>query len=104
MIGEPTDVEVYQSEIPSEFRLERNYPNPFNPTTNISWQLPYASKVIITLHNTLGEEVETIISEFMSAGFHSKLFNVNSMLPSGVYYYRMQAGDFVMSRKLVLLK
>ena len=104
MIGEPTDVEEYQSEIPSEFRLEQNYPNPFNPSTNISWQLPSPSNVIITLHNSLGEEVETVVSEYMSAGFHSKLYNVNSTLPSGVYFYRMQAGDFMMSRKMILLK
>jgi hypothetical protein len=104
MIGEPTDVEEYQSEIPSEFRLEQNYPNPFNPSTNISWQLPYPSNVIITLHNSLGEEVETVVSEYMNAGFHSKFFIAHSTLPSGVYFYRMQAGDFMMSRKMILLK
>jgi hypothetical protein len=104
MIGEPTDVEEYRSEIPSEFSLEQNYPNPFNPTTNISWQLPYASHVTITLHNTLGEEVETLLDEYQEAGIHSTLFIVNSTLPSGVYFYRMQAGDFMMSRKMILLK
>jgi hypothetical protein len=97
-------VEEYQSEIPSEFRLEQNYPNPFNPSTNISWQLPYPSNVIITLHNSLGEEVETVVSEYMNAGFHSKFFIAHSTLPSGVYFYRMQAGDFMMSRKMILLK
>jgi hypothetical protein len=104
MIGEPTDVEEYRSEIPSEFSLEQNYPNPFNPTTNISWQLPYASHVTITLHNTLGEAVETLLDEYQEAGIHSTLFIVNSTLPSGVYFYRMQAGDFMMSRKMILLK
>ena len=58
----------------------------------------------LKVFNSLGEEVETVVSEYMSAGFHSKLFIVNSTLPSGVYFYQMQAGDFMMSRKMILLK
>lgn len=104
MIGEPTDIEDLQSISPSEFSLEQNYPNPFNPSTTISWQMPVASNVTITIYSSLGEEVEKLISEFMSAGFHSKLYNVNSKLPSGVYIYRIKAGDFVMSRKMLLIK
>jgi hypothetical protein len=104
MIGEPTDVEEYQSEIPSEFRLEQNYPNPFNPSTSIQYSIASRQFVSLKIFNSLGEEVETLLNEYEEAGIHSTLFIVNSTLPSGVYFYRMQAGDFVMSRKMVLIK
>jgi len=104
MIGEPTNIENSQSTPPSEFSLKQNYPNPFNPSTTISWQMPFACNVTLTIHNSLGEEVTTLVSEFMNAGFYSKVFNVNSTLPSGVYFYRINAGNFVMSKKMMLQK
>ena len=108
MIGEPTDVEENQSEIPSAFRLEQNYPNPFNPSTRIQYAIDSRQFVKLTIFNSLGEEVETLVNEYQEAGIYSTLFIVNSSanggLPSGVYLYRIQAGDFVMSRKMVLVK
>ena len=104
MIGEPTDVEEYQLEIPSEFRLEQNYPNPFNPSTSIQYSIASRQFVSLKVFNSLGEEVETLLNEYQEAGIHSTLFIVNSTLPSGVYFYRMQAGDYMMSRKMILLK
>jgi hypothetical protein len=104
MIGEPTDVEENQSEIPSDFRLEQNYPNPFNPSTRIQYAIDSRQFVKLTIFNSLGEEVETLVNEYQEAGIHSTLFIVNSTLPSGVYFYRMQAGDFIMSRKMILVK
>jgi hypothetical protein len=97
-------VEEYQSAIPSEFRLEQNYPNPFNPSTSIQYSIASRQFVSLKVFNSLGEEIETLLNEYQEAGIHSTLFIVNSTLPSGVYFYQMQAGDFMMSRKMVLLK
>ena len=104
MIGEPTGVGEGELEIPSEFRLEQNYPNPFNPATTISWQLPSACNVTITIHNSLGEQVETLVNEFMSAGSHSLTFVAKSSLPSGVYFYRINTGDNFQTKKMSLIK
>ena len=104
IIGEPTSVEEGELKIPSEFKLEQNYPNPFNPATTISWQLPSACNVTITLHNSLGEQVETLVNEFMSAGSHSLTFVAKSTLPSGVYFYRINTGDNFQTKKMSLIK
>lgn len=90
-------------EPPSNFRLYQNYPNPFNPTTIISYDLPVSSHVTIKVYDVLGREMETLISERQSAGTHSVRFNASN-LPSGVYFYRLQAGNYVEARKLMVLK
>ena len=89
---------------PNEYRLYQNYPNPFNPTTTIKWQSPVNGWQTIKVFNLLGEEVETIVNEYLEAGAHSKLYIVNSTLPSGVYFYRLQTGNFVESKKMIYLK
>ena len=89
---------------PLAFSLEQNYPNPFNPSTTISWQTPAAGWQTIILYNSLGEEVDVIVNEFLEAGFHSKLYIVNSTLPSGVYFYQLRAGNFVETKKMLLMK
>jgi len=89
----------------SEFGLEQNYPNPFNPNTTINYSLPSESIVSLKIFNSLGEEVLTLIdNEYQSTGSHSKLFAVNSTLPSGIYFYRLQAGSFVETKKMILMK
>lgn len=98
-----TDV-VDAETLPNNFLLSQNYPNPFNPTTKISWQLPTASFVTLKIYNSLGEEVDTIVNEFMDAGTHSKLYIVNSKLSSGVYFYQLKAGDFLQTKKMIVLK
>ena len=90
--------------MPIDFRLEQNYPNPFNPSTTISWQSPVGSWQTIKLYNALGQEVDTILDEYLEAGFHSKLYIVNSTLPSGVYFYQLKAGDYIQTKKMILLK
>ena len=90
--------------LPNEFSLSQNYPNPFNPSTTINYSLPRTEKVVLKIFNTLGEEVQTLISEYQEAGSHSKLFIVNSILPSGVYFYRLQAGSFIQTKKMILIK
>ena len=89
--------------IPTEYELSQNYPNPFNPSTTISFSLPSRSFVSLKLFDVLGREVATIISEEMSAGIYTRQWNATGM-PSGVYFYRLQAGSFIDTKKLVLLR
>jgi hypothetical protein len=89
--------------IPRRFALEQNYPNPFNPTTAISYQLPAFSRVVLKVYNVLGREVATLVNEKEEAGKHSVTWNASS-IPSGVYFYRLQAGAYSETKKLVLLK
>lgn len=87
----------------SSFGLFQNYPNPFNPTTLISYQLPVNSAVVLRVYDLLGREVAKLVDERQSAGTHSVSFNASN-LPSGVYFYRLQAGVFSQSKKLLLVK
>ncbi|WP_337872511.1 M14 family zinc carboxypeptidase [Ignavibacterium sp.] len=101
----PTSVDLISLSLPEEFLLEQNYPNPFNPATMIRWQSPVSSWQTIKLYNTLGEEVDTIVDEYLEAGYHSKLYNISSTLPSGVYFYSLQAGNFISAaKKMILLR
>jgi photosystem II stability/assembly factor-like uncharacterized protein len=86
-----------------EYKLEQNYPNPFNPTTVINYSIPKERFVTIKVYDILGREIKTLVNEEKIAGNYSVQFN-GSNLASGIYYYRMQAGDFVQTKKLVLLK
>ncbi len=95
------DVEILP---PAKFSLEQNYPNPFNPSTKISWQSPVNSHQTLKIYDVLGNEVATLVNEYQKAGVHSKLYILNSALPSGVYLYQLKAGDFVQTRKMILLK
>ena len=97
-----TDMEVAQS-IPSEFRIGQNYPNPFNPSTTIEFALPHARFVTLNVYNVLGDQVATLISENLSAGTFSATWDASGM-PSGVYFYRLTAGEDVQTRKMVLMK
>jgi len=88
---------------PMNFHLSQNFPNPFNPSTTISYQLPTNSFVVLNVYDILGREVETLVSERQMAGSHSVRFDAAS-LPSGVYFYRLQAGTYHDTKKLVLVK
>jgi hypothetical protein len=98
-----TSVERFAIDLPTHFNLEQNYPNPFNPATTISFSLPSKSFVSLKVYDTLGREVFTILSEELSAGTYSKQLNVAD-LPSGVYFYRLHAGSYIGTKKIVLLK
>jgi hypothetical protein len=89
--------------IPGQYALYQNYPNPFNPTTTIKFNLPKASQVTLKVFNTLGEEVATLVSERLSAGSYSCEWD-SSNLASGIYPYRLQAGDYVETKKMIILK
>jgi photosystem II stability/assembly factor-like uncharacterized protein len=91
------------SEVPAKFILEQNYPNPFNPTTTIRYALPEKVHVTLTVFNTLGQRVATLVQGEVEAGFHEAVFDASG-LASGVYLYRLTAGSFVETHKLVLAR
>ncbi|MCK7525595.1 MAG: T9SS type A sorting domain-containing protein [Ignavibacteriales bacterium] len=91
----------------SDYNLFQNFPNPFNPSTVISYQLPIAGKVILKVFDVLAREVATLVNEEKPAGnyeveFQSALLGLQ--LSSGVYYYQLQAGDYIETKKMTLLK
>ena len=91
------------NEIPETFSLNQNYPNPFNPTTRISFDLPVSFFVNLTVYNLLGKEVKVLVNENLSAGKYEADFNA-SELPGGTYFYRLRAGDFTQTKKMILIK
>ena len=89
--------------IPTKFVLSQNYPNPFNPSTTIRYNLPKEAMVSIKVYDMLGREMKTLIKEYKSAGSYNVEFNASN-LTSGIYFYRLTAGDFTQVKKLVLMK
>jgi arabinogalactan endo-1,4-beta-galactosidase len=87
----------------TEFQLYQNYPNPFNPITKISWQSPVNSHQTLRVYDVLGNEVATLVNEYREAGIYEINFDASN-LPSGVYIYKLQAGDFTQTRKMTLVK
>ncbi len=98
-----TSVTPPSGSIPKTFLLSQNYPNPFNPSTVISYRLPFSSHVTLKIYDVLGRQIKTLVDEKQISGNHSVTFNA-ATLPSGVYFYRLQAGTFSQTKKLVLLK
>ena len=90
-------------DLPGEFSLSQNYPNPFNPSTTIRYALPARTRVTLTVFNTLGQQVATLVEGEMEAGHHEVKFDASN-LASGPYLYRLCAGGYVQARKLLLLK
>jgi hypothetical protein len=89
--------------LPTRYELSHNYPNPFNPTTTIEFALPRAGHVELTVYNVLGQVVTSLMDEDLPAGYHSVTWEA-SRYASGVYFYRLKAGDYVRTRKMMLLK
>ena len=87
----------------TDFSLSQNYPNPFNPSTTINFRIPLSSKVTLKVYDILGREVATLVNENKPAGKYSIIFNSNN-LASGVYFYNLRAGNFIESKKMMLLK
>ncbi len=102
------NVKVPEKEIPVAFALDQNYPNPFNPTTSIQFQLPSQANVEVRVYNLLGEEVALLVNEVREAGVHTVewngMNNAGVQVTSGIYFYRMRAGEFSAIKKMVLLK
>jgi hypothetical protein len=98
--------------IPDEYKLEQNFPNPFNPSTNIRYQIPENgfpkktfgnANVVLKIYNILGREVETLVNEKQSAGTYEVTFNA-SKCSSGIYFYKLETGNFVDTKRMVLIK
>ena len=105
-LGEPeiTAIDpVVWSHLPNTYRLAQNYPNPFNPSTIISWQSAVGSPVNLTVYSLSGQKVTTLVSEWQPAGNHSIVFNASGMA-SGVYLYRLEAGEYIEIRTMILMK
>ena len=88
---------------PEMFTLQQNFPNPFNPSTTIRYALPQRSHVILTVFNTLGQQITTLVDVVQDAGYHEARFGATG-LASGVYFYRLQAGEYVETKKLLILR
>ena len=98
-------VTVVSSEIPKQFSLSQNYPNPFNPSTKIRFEIPKASTVKLHIYDALGKSIATLADGAMQPGVYEAEFNGQQYsLPSGVYFYRLETGDYNTTKKLVLLK
>jgi hypothetical protein len=95
--------DLLSSRVPSEFGLSQNYPNPFNPRTTIRYEVPQKSRLTLSVYNLLGQQVSILVQGEQEAGHHEVRFD-GSNLASGVYFYRLQAGSFVETKKLLLLK
>jgi|GEM_PF-1317652 len=98
-----TSVTKAPAGVPASFDLSQNYPNPFNPSTKIDFTIPSSSQVVLKVFNVLGQEVASLVNGTMTAGSHTVTFDA-SKLASGVYLYKITAGSFVSTRKMVLLK
>jgi len=96
-------IALKSSEIPIDFSLSQNYPNPFNPTTKINFDLKSTAFAMLRVYDITGREVRTLVNEKLAAGSYSYDFNA-SELPSGVYFYQLQADGFIETKKMILLK
>jgi spore germination protein YaaH len=102
------DQAIQMQSVPKEFSLEQNYPNPFNPQCEISYALPTGCHVSLTIYNMLGQKVKVLLNEYQNAGKRTAYWDSKDdqgqEVTSGIYFYRIKAGEFVQSKKMVLLK
>ena len=98
-----TGIENNYDVVVSDYTLEQNYPNPFNPSTTIRFTIPESGLVTLKVYNLLGEEAAELINSEMTAGAYNYNFNASS-LTSGIYFYSLQAGNFSVTKKMILLK
>ena len=89
--------------VPESYSLAQNYPNPFNPVTSISYSIPVAGNVSIKVYDMMGREIKSLVSEYKQAGSYNILFDASNFA-SGVYLYKLEAGSYIASRKMVLIK
>jgi hypothetical protein len=90
-------------DVPVTYALRQNYPNPFNPSTTIEYSIPRSDRVSLKVFNLLGQEIATLVNEVQAAGTYAVSFNASSF-PSGVYFYRLEAGKFSVVRKMAIVK
>ncbi|MCZ7610011.1 MAG: T9SS type A sorting domain-containing protein [Ignavibacterium sp.] len=99
----PIELNLSGTETVKEYALDQNYPNPFNPSTTIKFQIPKDGFVSLKVYDILGNEITTLVNEEKSQGRYEVIFNASS-LANGVYIYKIQSGDFISSKKMILLK
>jgi ligand-binding sensor domain-containing protein len=103
-----TSVERIEEGLPGSFSLLQNYPNPFNPSTTISYYLDRNTKVVLKVHNLIGQEIITLVDEYQRAGLNSIFWNgknnLGQNITSGIYIYKLQAGKYIHSKKMLLMK
>jgi hypothetical protein len=108
LVETSTSVDNPDQTLPERFAISQNYPNPFNPSTTLSYNLPKTAKVNLTIYNLLGKEMITLVSETQTAGEKSVVWDgrdsFGKQVSSGVYIFRLKAGEFVKTMKMVLLK
>jgi hypothetical protein len=102
-LSKKPDQQTSTVQTPAEYALLDNYPNPFNPSTVISWQLAVGNFVTLKVYDVLGREVKTLVNERQAAGTHSVSFD-GTKFTSGVYFYRLRAGNFISTKKMILTK
>ena len=100
-----TGIEEHGNNLPDHFELYPNYPNPFNPTTAISYQISTACQVTLKVFNLLGKEIDTLVNEIKQPGVYNSQFSIHNFnFPSGIYFYTLRAGNFSQTRKMVVMK
>ena len=98
-----TEIHPSSNEQPNEYSLSQNYPNPFNPSTSISYQLPRQNHVTLIIYDLLGREVTTLVQDKKQQGEYTVTWNAENV-PSGVYFYKLSAGDFIQTKKMILME
>ena len=88
---------------PFDFLLSQNYPNPFNPSTKITWRTPVGGWQTLKVYDVFGNEIAVLVDEYKNSGAYETVFNASNF-PSGVYFYRLHAGDFIETKKMIFLK
>jgi hypothetical protein len=98
-------IQNISNENPDKFSLSQNYPNPFNPTTNLEFGISELGLVSLKIYDVNGREIQTLVNEKLAPGTYKYQFStINSQLPSGVYFYRLTAGEFTETKSMILLK
>ena len=107
-INSVSSVEECNDEIVMDYHLSHNFPNPFNPTTTIKYYLPKSTNVVIKIYDVIGQEITTLFNEYQTIGWKSIIWdgadNFGNTVGSGIYLYRIQAGNIIQSRKMLFLK
>ena len=99
-----TPMEVRENEyLPSGFRLQQNYPNPFNPVTRIKYEIPQLTNASLKAYDVLGNEIATLVNEEKPAGIYEVEFDAIG-LPSGIYFYQLKVGNYIQTKKMMLIK
>ena len=102
-INNTTDILETKNKLPVEYKLNNNFPNPFNPSTKIIFEIPDISRVKLIVYNLLGQEISLLVNKELSAGIYEYTWNASNF-PSGIYIYRLIANEFVSTKKMVLVK